>query len=556
MKCSANNCSVFNNTADEVTISCNGYCKGVFHGCCVGLPRHCASSVSSTTKFIHQHFICEQCMAVPSIIVNFDEIWSSKFKELSNLVSELQNKSMTNIMKNEQAFKELSDHVDAFSNQLIALEQQLIISKPRPSFETSLLQELTTDEPTTTVAVQTDRSVVPESKNDGGSGGEWRMMNLNSKKIWKNDWTHFDKNLISNKSTKSKSHRKSKKQQPKYNSDQFDNYYGILNNFEEPRVELITDHSRDPNFLLTNLKPRKNNAKYRQLQHKNAENFDEILNNYNLQFFEPNRPPTFHSPILQPQSQPAPSNLQKKSKYRQQREKIQKQQNLPSKNVTASRQTQPPSSQQPPQPKMCQRPTFSVPIEVHQPPVSPHLYPQPQYQPPPAPFVPAQQYTKYPNFVSRGTLYEQQKQRQEQQRQQQHLPHTSSFIDPLMPPVVKNTLISAQENGRYALSRLHDSHLLKTVRYFLAYLHDNPDVCHEGFTSAHCKTLIGSKGLPTDIAALKSMYIRYNIMFGNSNEIEVNNELITLRRYLTSSRINHLQRNRENNNKFYNSRNF
>jgi hypothetical protein len=44
---------------------------------------------------IHQHFICEQCMAVPSLIVNFDEIWSSKFKELSNLVSELINPSPT-----------------------------------------------------------------------------------------------------------------------------------------------------------------------------------------------------------------------------------------------------------------------------------------------------------------------------------------------------------------------------------------------------------------------------------------------------------------------------
>jgi hypothetical protein len=92
---------------------------------------------------IHQHFICEQCMAVPSLIVNFDEIWSSKFKELSNLVSELQNKSITNIMKSEEAFKELSDHVDAsFSNQLIALEQKFVISSPRPSFETNRFHEL------------------------------------------------------------------------------------------------------------------------------------------------------------------------------------------------------------------------------------------------------------------------------------------------------------------------------------------------------------------------------------------------------------------------------
>jgi hypothetical protein len=116
-----------------------------------------------------------------------------------------------------------------------------------------------------------------------------------------------------------------------------------------------------------------------------------------------------------------------------------------------------------------------------------------------------------------------------------------SFIDP---PITKITQISAMKNGRYALSRLHDSQLLKTVRH-----------CYEGLTAANCRTVIGSKGLPTDVDSLTKMYVQYNILFGNVTEIEVVNELATLKTYLISNRINHLQRSKEANHKFYNNYN-
>jgi hypothetical protein len=168
-----------------------------------------------------------------------------------------------------------------------------------------------------------------------------------------------------------------------------------------------------------------------------------------------------------------------------------------------------------PPPISNQRPTFTVPVEVHRPP----SVNSPQ-----------------PTSLTKNN----------QKR--------PSFMDPLYPPITKLTQISAMENGRYALSRLHDGHLLKTVRYFLAYLHSNPGACYEGFTAPHCRTIIGSKGLPTDYEALRQIYVKYNCLFGDSNETDIMNELNALRNHISSNRINHLQRMRESNNAFYNNR--
>jgi len=166
-----------------------------------------------------------------------------------------------------------------------------------------------------------------------------------------------------------------------------------------------------------------------------------------------------------------------------------------------------------------QRPMFTVPVEVHQPPkVNQNLTNPSKNHPPIQP--------------------------------------ATSFMDPLLSPAVKTTQISALENGRYALSRLHDVHLLKTVRLFLAFLYDNPNLCHEGFTAAHCKALIGSKGLPTDTMSLRKLYIQYHVLFGNLSEEDISTELITFRNYIKSNRINNLQRNREATSKFYNNRYF
>jgi hypothetical protein len=40
--------------------------------------------------------------------------------------------------------------------------------------------------------------------------------------------------------------------------------------------------------------------------------------------------------------------------------------------------------------------------------------------------------------------------------------------------------------------------------------------------------MIGSKGLPTEVDSLTKLYVHYNILFGNSTEMDVVNELATL----------------------------
>jgi hypothetical protein len=89
-----------------------------------------------------------------------------------------------------------------------------------------------------------------------------------------------------------------------------------------------------------------------------------------------------------------------------------------------------------------------------------------------------------------------------------------SFMDPLIPAVVKNTMMSAQQNGRYVLARLRDKQLLKTVRLYLSYFHDNPNACYDGLTGPHCKILIGTSGLPIEFASLKAIYTEFNTTFG------------------------------------------
>jgi hypothetical protein len=126
-----------------------------------------------------------------------------------------------------------------------------------------------------------------------------------------------------------------------------------------------------------------------------------------------------------------------------------------------------------------------------------------------------------------------------------------SFMDPLIPAVVKNTIMSAPQNGRYVLARLRDKQLLKTVRLYLSYFHDNPNACFDGLTGPHCKILIGTSGLPTEFASLKAIYTEFNTTFGLT-EKQINGDLKTLRNHISSNRINHIQRSKENYNKFNN----
>jgi hypothetical protein len=107
----------------------------------------------------------------------------------------------------------------------------------------------------------------------------------------------------------------------------------------------------------------------------------------------------------------------------------------------------------------------------------------------------------------------------------------------------------------FEFSRLHDAHLMKSVRYFLAYLHDHKDICHDGFTAAQCKTIFGNKILPIEYN-MRELYFKYFSLFGNASEIETSNELLALLKHITSNRVHHLQKTTDFSNRFYNNRNF
>lgn len=129
---------------------------------------------------------------------------------------------------------------------------------------------------------------------------------------------------------------------------------------------------------------------------------------------------------------------------------------------------------------------------------------------------------------------------------------TTPIIDPLITPTVNSTQISLADGNRYALSRLNNDKLYKIIRLYVAYLHEQPVTANfDGHTVISAKARIGSEGLPTDPAKLKKLLIEFNNRFDISTE-DSQADLDALRNFCRSSKINELQRNKENFNKFYN----
>jgi hypothetical protein len=124
----------------------------------------------------------------------------------------------------------------------------------------------------------------------------------------------------------------------------------------------------------------------------------------------------------------------------------------------------------------------------------------------------------------------------------QQQPRTASFMDPLLPAVVKNTVMSVNENARKMLAQLRDVQLLKTVRAYLSYLHDHPTGCYEGLTAQHCRIIIEINSLPTDFPQLRSICETFHTSSYGFNIKDVNNDLKTLRSHISSNRINYLTR--------------
>jgi hypothetical protein len=153
-------------------------------------------------------------------------------------------------------------------------------------------------------------------------GGEWRF--INSIRVWKKEWTNFESKFSSLQKEKMKNNNieiiiiKKQKQKPPSQ----DNFYQTLANFHE--ADPTAHCSNNPNFDM----PPVNQSKSRQIkqskpktmkkakpnQRKDADNLDEFLNGYNLNYFEsaPPKYPNFQleSIINQQLQQQPPPQLQ------------------------------------------------------------------------------------------------------------------------------------------------------------------------------------------------------------------------------------------------------
>jgi hypothetical protein len=253
IKCDFKNCaSVL--TDNEPRIKCNSHCKGEFHGCCLGLNRHWSStSTSSTTKFLLAHFICDDCIKLPDIICKFNSLWSNKFDNLNNKISDNIDMTVRKIANSDNIFEEVSGQLSSLSKSIMDLEDRSPFGSP----ERSLFMEIASAQAsnitkiaTQTAATQTDSDLgktVFTSTDDHAVVGEWRV--FNGKTIWRNDWSSHDANVAknlhmkkpaaaSNSAAKTKKKSKAKKKSNAKNRQQQGNIYDFLSNydhFEQPQ---------------------------------------------------------------------------------------------------------------------------------------------------------------------------------------------------------------------------------------------------------------------------------------------------------------------------------
>lgn len=126
-------------------------------------------------------------------------------------------------------------------------------------------------------------------------------------------------------------------------------------------------------------------------------------------------------------------------------------------------------------------------------------------------------------------------------------------MDPMTPPMVRLSQSSHAPDGRYVLARLREPSILKALRLFLAYLHDQPSsVCFEGHTGTSIKLMLTSEGLPSDLDSLRKLYYRFHDAYGIGST-EVDADLSAFRSFFSSEKLLHLQRIRESHGKYYSS---
>ena len=119
---------------------------------------------------------------------------------------------------------------------------------------------------------------------------------------------------------------------------------------------------------------------------------------------------------------------------------------------------------------------------------------------------------------------------------------------PWLDPVVHNDFNLVQmslksSERRFALSKFNDVNIFKLVRTYLSFFHDqSPTVCVEGHTKLSIEIFIRSTGLPTQVEELKGLFVEFVSRFDITEE-QVQKDFMTMRKYISSDRINRLQRN-------------
>ncbi|XP_050303060.1 uncharacterized protein LOC126740914 [Anthonomus grandis grandis] len=113
---------------------------------------------------------------------------------------------------------------------------------------------------------------------------------------------------------------------------------------------------------------------------------------------------------------------------------------------------------------------------------------------------------------------------------------------------------SDAESGRYLLSRLKDPSILRALRLYLSYLHDQPsNVCFEGHTTTSIKLMLASEGLPIDLGSLRNlMYIRFHDVYG-IGAAEVEDDLSAFWSFFSSEKLVRLQKIRESQSNYFSS---
>ena len=123
-------------------------------------------------------------------------------------------------------------------------------------------------------------------------------------------------------------------------------------------------------------------------------------------------------------------------------------------------------------------------------------------------------------------------------------PKQPSWLDPVVNidfNLVEASLASTER--RFALAKFNDQNIFKLVRIYLSFLHDqDSNVCVDGHTKLSLEVFIRCSGLTTNYKELKGLFCEFVSRF-NITEDDVDKDLMTMRKYISSDRFNRLHRN-------------